>query len=824
MAKNKKKEVQSYLVKYDNVKDYKILWPGDKPGNDTTKKYISITNVALASFVFWLISSVFIFVMLWRPLPYLPFPEYNPFKHFYIIPWLLSWLGEGFDSSYARSYQHFVLSLKSGYEIFGFIGRFIFTVIATVGAAYFGAKLSWRPWGGITHKKGKMLLEREEAYNDLYREFGEMAKYGSTKLIAGASVPFNPMVDTIESLKENRKTKNGFIERPLEAQKTMTIITGGTGRGKTNLIYYLYLTQMVNRIKQFHDRRLIILDTVKGDYQKYFEKKEDYYLIAPQKKMSEHWAIAKDINNGMLAKSFMQGKIPQNEASQEIWNPAATTIGTGCIVLLQNVAPLEWTLGHLSYVLNKTGAELKDDLWNVYPESRQILSGAKETVASVITTLGTYKDDLMEIARLMDGYDTKHHIIYSTAKTLRMPSYLEWLKTEFNKDCKGQGEEQYDKNGMKLKDNSMVISGYRGKGFLNVVSHMNTIEGKKDCWTWKDMVAYIKTLAPENLIPTGDDYSEKIFASILQFHEEWDTIERRKLLSLRDWITNPQTVNEKGLTVSDRAIMIIQPFQDSPSLTKGLIKGMLYVMNKIILGLKDTSKDIQRDITMLIDEFATYNGIEEFVRESFSLWRSKGVDITIALQDFSMLEDIGYSQAFIDFLISNVGNLIIVGHNAGKTSQTMQDMLGERTITKVHKSVGSGGGGKNINTEIQEHQEVVVHSSVFNTLGANIPKGKIKYLYLAGKLNPVYLLEAPLIKYPSFDTGEIQDRLTPNYQPIHHKKLENLLTGYTPKGQGGQVANKEGTVATNQENTFDKKDETEKSEVIEDDASLGRRK
>ena len=817
--KSKKDGVTRYTVKYSKDNDYKVLWPFEKAGSDTTKKYIYSGSALTMGFIFWALASLFIFVMLWRPLPYLPFPETtsNQFKlGAGCISWTLSWLLPLFDNSYARSFNYFLGSAKDGATQLAITFRYFLTLGLTLGAGFYGCYISWTPSGGVTHKKGKELFEKMKAFLDLKAQFGKMVPYGSSKLIVGASVPFNPMVDTIETMK-----KNTYIERPKEIQKTMTIVTGATGRGKTNLLYFLYVSQIVNRIKKYHDRRLILLDTVKGDYQKYFKNKEDYYLIAPQKLQSEHWAIAKDIYNPMLAKSFMQGKIPQNEASQEIWNPAATTIGTGCIVLLQSIAPLEWTMGHLSYVLNKTGAQLKNDLWNVYPECQQILSGAKETVASVITTLGTYKDDLMELARLMDGYDTKHSILYSTTRTLRIPQYLKWLRKEYREmsDIVDQkdGESTEKKEG-DIKDKSMSKPEARGTSFLNIVAHMNS---QYSDWTWGDMVDYIKSKDIRQLLEFGDLYSEKIFANILQFHEEWDKIERRKKLTLCDWLKNPQTVAKDGTTIMDREVLIIQPFQDSPSLTKGLIKGMLYVMNKIILGMPDSS---DRDITMIVDEFATYNGIEEFVRESFSLWRSKGVDIIVALQDFSMLEDIGYSQAFVDFLISNVGSLIIAGHNAGKTSQTMEEMLGERTITKVHKSVGSSAGGKNVSTEIQEHQEVVVHSSLINQLGADIPSGKIKYLYICGKLNPVYVLEVPLIRYPAYDTGVYHPRLTPDYQPIVFKDLNDFYNDFKPQGQGGQKVFKEGTVKSNQESTYDKPDRTETKEDIVEQVFASRRK
>jgi hypothetical protein len=173
----------------------------------------------------------------------------------------------------------------------------------------------------------------------------------------------------------------------------------------------------------------------------------------------------------------------------------------------------------------------------------------------------------------------------------------------------------------------------------------------------------------------------------------------------------------------------------------------MYFTNSIILSDR-FGDDQNRKFLMLIDEFQSYGKIDFFVKRALELYRSRGVSLTVAFQDLSQVDDI-YDKNFVPFITANVGNIFLLGSNAGDTAERLSNLVGKRTINKLHRSKTISDSGVSTSEDWQEHEEVVMSPSQFNTeLGTNLKTKIISYLYLGNMLPNAYILEMPLVYYP----------------------------------------------------------------------------
>jgi hypothetical protein len=116
------------------------------------------------------------------------------------------------------------------------------------------------------------------------------------------------------------------------------------------------------------------------------------------------------------------------------------------------------------------------------------------------------------------------------------------------------------------------------------------------------------------------------------------------------------------------------------------------------------------------------------------------------MQDLSQLVKI-YGQEFVDFVTANTGSLFVLGIQDGFSANKFSELLGEKTIAKLHRSVSHSEGGKSTSIDEQHHQEKVMGANEFNLLGANEATMTITYLALFARQNPAYILTAPILSY-----------------------------------------------------------------------------
>ena len=714
----------------------KYLLPGDKSPLDTTVKTINVTTIVLSSIFIAVVITSLSFLILWNNIPLLPLPPSNqtPFYHLiafwrFVIPYFP--LG---------NYVEYIYQWKNSGDLEYLGWRYLIACILGIVSGIYSIIYLWKPVGGIKHLYGTILLKGKEAYDDLKREFKFLSDKGrGSSLIIGADGNFDPNIHTKENLKEGT-----YIELPEKLRRSHSMFLGGTGRGKTQLIMYLLVSQIYTQIRKGKRVKLMIADTPKGDYDRFFLSK-DVIRINPTEKGGVCWDIAKDINVGLLAEAFWKGKIPPNDADP-IWSNAAIALGTGCMRYLQVVCPNTWNYGMLAHLFSKSGAELEKIVLEHYPEASQILRSAGETLSSVMFNLGTYTTDIVNLARIYDGYDIKKIIKQTTAKSLKNKVYLnsifvDMMETEVLK----QPEVEQSEKDKELHKQMQALIMTKVIMFKGVCLYLNS---NLPDWRWVDFAEFIeqdKNTQANLVLPYLNETEGKIVnnmnfyqhwmlmaSTICYYAKDWDNYEKKDRFSLREWLTNENP---------EKKILLLKPSESYPTLTEGLIKGILYYTNSIILG--DLKDNRTRRFHILIDELQSYGNINTFISPALSLYRSRGVSLHIAFQDMAQIVKI-YGQEFVDFMNSNIGNIFILGVNNGFTANKLSELLGEKKIQKLHRSV-NGEGQRN--EDLQEHDEKVIYANEWNMLGANDATMSINYLYLVANLNPAYILSAPIINY-----------------------------------------------------------------------------
>ncbi len=735
----------------------KYIWSSKDKDLDTTVKKISIPKAMLSGLALFFFVYAIVFFITFSNLAFLPQPQpyVHPFGHIFGFPLLLiQHLFPIIDLDFVETYRISVFKMfKGGYGSYVSI-VYILAIGLGLFAGIWGFIKGLVPSGGVKQVAGKVLLKGKEAYDELKREFTFLSKDGrGARLIIGADKGFNPTTQYIEDMKPGT-----YIELPEKVRRAHSMYIGGTGRGKTQLIYYREVAQIRKRLEHGENIQLMIADTPKGDYSKYFTN-EEMVLIAPHeegKDCGAAWDIAEDLSDALLANKFWQGKIPSSD-SDPIWSNAAIAVATGATRYLQVLTGKNWNYGLLAQVLTTPGHRLDAILSQYYPEAKQILQAAHETLSSVLFNLATYTQDIVQLARIYDGYEYKRPIQQATCKLLYTESGIELIANSLrdnfdeesivNRVLADPNSKQYDAE-KTMKANKIMIELFTGLIRMMNLRFVDS-ETKKPNWSWQDMASQIDDylLAAQmmqqrmgiNISQEELKYWDELVVIIRKFAQKWDEYEDVEKFSIKAWFTGRYSENRKRL--HKRKILILKPSETYPTLTEGLIRGMLYYTNSVILGkLKDSPT---RKVHILIDEFQSYGNIQDFIKPALALYRSRGVSITVAFQDLAQMVQI-YKQEFVDFMNSNIANIVILGVNDGFTANKLSDLFGQKKIRKLHRN--RGGDGK-VSEDYQEHEEKVVYTNIWNKLGANDATRSIYYLNAFAGLNPVYILKAPIINY-----------------------------------------------------------------------------
>jgi hypothetical protein len=728
----------------------KNVLPGDSTPLDTTIKTKHPVSAFVIGLLIAFITTSMLFLMLCKSYP---FPtEKTPLQQLgHYWNFIFGIISQKFQSD-GFGYNAYLLS-RSVKEnvgtdiVYRWIGSLILGIVFGI---YVGIK-SNVAIGGIFHVKGRKLLKDLEAYFELKYIFTKACgKTNGSRLILAVDpgIKFDPRTQTIDDLKPGT-----YLEKPESLETQHTIVVAGTNRGKTQFAQYSKISQLYTRIKRKEKNlKLLLLDTPKLDYSRVIHPKLAY-SIGPHISGSIPWWIAKDLNNRTTAKDFWKGQIPVKEG--EPWGHSAISIGTGLTFYLQVMAPHQWNTGMLVYMLGKPAEEIAPILLEYHPEANQILRSADVTLSGVMFNLGTYSESLLELARIWDGFDIKKLICQATTGALRNPKYIDFVKKEMQNAMTLNTEEKekflWDNNGT-LEDDSKRT----GILFEAACTYLNNTNKK---WVWKDFSKVIEKpfLEHKDLITTLVKSMDKnlvhLFATppsqwvklcsyIHHYSEEWDNFESAEKLSIGDWLVNENP---------DRKILILKPSARNPSLTTGLIRGILYYANKSILGdLNDNSERAENDTRkfhIVMDEFNSIGNVKEFVNDTLAMYRSKGISATVLMQDIAQAEET-YGAMFAQFLTSNTGNIVILGVNAGDTAKKISDMVGKRTIRKLHKSDSYGAGGKSSSHDFQDHDEDVISPDEINSLlGVNQATKMMTYLYIGSGIANAYLLQAPTMGY-----------------------------------------------------------------------------
>lgn len=717
-------------------KEPKAKWmlPGDQQPLDTTVQTVHVGSALAMGLLTAAITTSLILLLSWANYPFFPAPPSDRPPVFHVqafwqfMAGLVSPIFQGEVFRFYRGYLHHLNQISMGDYL---AYRWLLSIIGGLACGGWVFWKSLKPVGGTRHVKGKELLESKTAYRTLKREFNFLCRNGKgSGLVIDADKGFDP---TQPQHYTPQHLKSGsFIEKPEALRRSHSLYIGGTGRGKTQLIYFLEVAQVYQRIRNGEPVKLLIADTPKSDYCKYFHSSH-IYKVSPHEEGGVCWNIAEDLRNPLVANAFWKGKIPV-EGNNPIWSLAAVSVCTGATKVLQVLAPKLWNYGMLAHLLTKTGEELSVIIGEHYPEARQVLNSAGETLASVMFNLGTYTADIIQLGRIHDCYDSKIPIRQASAKALQSPTYLNYIVKDMGNDPLDGANET-----IRLKKASY---------FKGVCLYLNKT---KSDWRWKDFARIIKQPIDEQnecifpfltgsekallMKPAFMDSWKHLCAAVVHHAHEWDSAEGSKRLSIRSWIMSE---NPK------RKVLILKPSESFPTLTEGLIKGILYFANSVILG--DLTDSRTRKFHILIDEFQSYGNIEAFTAPALSLYRSRGVGISLAMQDLAQLVKI-YGQEFVDFITANTGALYVLGIQDGFSANKFSDLLGEKTIAKLHRSVSHSDSSKSTSTDEQHHQEKVMGANEFNLLGANEATMTITYLALFAKQNPAYILTAPILPY-----------------------------------------------------------------------------
>lgn len=728
------------------------IWPGDKRLLDGTQDIVYMGPVIYTSLFFFIIGYGGFFSLFW-----IVFGTHQKGLVSHLWGTIQLQLGGLFSFLQTDFYYSYVRHMLSEIEQ-GNIRRVMFNMsilVSWIGGllgAVLGFKYAYVPMSQTKHHRGMRLVEDREVYEELHREFSMLESSG---LLLGRYEGMNPNDPKLYNPKTRPKD---LIELPEDRRRTHFIYVAGSGRGKTHTIYTHQVVPIYNHIRQGTlPYKLLIVDTPKSDYSKAFYEKH-MVRIAPHEQGAKCWDIAKDLNHSLKAEAFWEGVIPDSDGDK-IWGIAARQVGAGTTTTLINLAPGQWTYGMQAQLLSRNPMFLKMLLNEHYIEAKQVLDSAETTLTSVMFNLGAYTSSFIQLARIYDGYDYKREIKQATAKALKIPEYLEYIFAEM---CFDEDEADMPED---LKKTMAIM-------FNGITREMNKNQPE---WKWKEYAEFLKSKTLEDLIRIADKNVEaglikleeknmggfiKICSTIIARHELWDEIESRGRFSVREWIINDEV---------KKRILVLKPSETYPTLTEPLIRGMLYYINRVILG--EVKDDPKRKFQIIIDELQSNGNIDPFLGPALALYRSKGIGMTLAFQDLSQLNKL-YGEEFVQFLNSNTTNIFVLGVNQGTTATSLSEMLGERTILKLHQSQSFSEGGKSTSQDWQEHQvKVMTPDEVNSKLGVKREFAEIHYLYLGGGMKNAYILRNKLVSYKSRSESKPASWIT---EPPPKKSYEDI--------------------------------------------------
>lgn len=742
------------------------IWPGDSNKLlDPSKPVRYVGSALLMGFLGLAIGLFVSFIALmfvntsWLPKP----PSSKPIVHHfwaYLLA-MLELVYPKLSSSTLDAYRGFMQALPEPQQLAMF-RRWGLTSLAGLSCAVWFFVIGFKPTTGLIHLRGKKLLKGKEAFAELLLAYRLQNPSG---LFIGRFDGYDPRQASFYEQKPS-----DLVELPEDKRRTHAVYIGGTGRGKTQTIITHVVAPIRHYIRQGEPFKLLIVDTPKEDFSRLFRGSE-MLRVGPHTKGSLSWNYSTDLYHPLVAQAFWEGVIPSND-KDPIWSTSARQIATGVTASLIATAPNLWTSGMLAHMLLKDAEQLKPILAEHYPEATQVLRSAEQTLSSVMFNIGAYASSFVQLARIHDGFDLKKPICQATAAALKLPAYLEMVADDLMHGVEADMPES--------------IRQMQGVMFKAITTHLNKIQ---PAWCWIDYGRFLKAhdmdaqlrIAQQTLSqfdlpkfsPANAAGWKKLNSQIVTSAKTWDVIEAKPKLNFRQWLMdeNPET-----------KVVVLQPSEAFPTLTEGLIRGMLFYANSVILAdLKDSKT---RKFQILIDELQSNGNIDPFLGPALQLYRSKGVGLTLAFQDLSQVEKL-YGTEFVSFLTSNVGGIYLMGVNQGTTAEKLSELVGKREVQFRSMSKTTSKDGASFNESIQKDTSQTITADEINTLLGD-KAGEIHYLYLPSGLNPAYLLRNKIIPYEVHYEGKPASWISAKPTVIQWKDMDKYWK--KPKADEGGKA------------------------------------
>lgn len=228
----------------------------------------------------------------------------------------------------------------------------------------------------------------------------------------------------------------------------------------------------------------------------------------------------------------------------------------------------------------------------------------------------------------------------------------------------------------------------------------------------------VKTFCPENFSLVKDMQS-KTTASILvtlksflrpisAFATAWDDCKVPNKFSIKNWL------HGKGIEADKRTI-IVQGNGEVETVQIALTQALISAIKREVTSPRFTDvRPSERRINLFLDEFKQLGKLEGF-STLLEVGRSKGIRLTIALQDIHQLYEV-YGREVANTWLSGFGTFIIGAVKGTETTKYLTEMIGRKRI-KVYSPSYSDGTRSDT---YQEQDRAVISSDKFaRKLGAN---------------------------------------------------------------------------------------------------------
>lgn len=759
------------------------LWPGDSRALDGTRPIVRVGPAIFLGIFGFLFCMGLALLLTWWNIPGLPIPTNERSAWFHVGAMYQMFLGKLLPSFQTTTYRQYAYAIHwwadRGEAPYLFI-RYLIALASAFFGAYYMSRNAWTPVEQFTQVRGRKLLKGKIGFADLKAAFEKQIRTSVAGLIMATDRGFNVM----DPASYGHKAQVIFM--PDAQRRTHFLIIGGTRRGKgvknKETVVQIYehkirqrysptvsfLENLANRLGRAKQKatqqvyKLMIIDTPKGEYAELF-RPSDFVQIAPDEKYSVPHDIAKDL---VLVQDFAQfaaGLIPTND-KDPFWGTAARGMTTGIGAILCKEGGTDWSYNNFAYFKDMPAAELEPYIKKYYPELGPILSMAEQTLSSIIGALATNLMFLNDVARIWDGYDYKKTIHQMSAALLRKKFWLDfYLDRAFPKSklCVNVDEKGNSSTSEEVIHENIFTR-------LILTSHIENLNSSKDKWKWVDLKAMLLQELEQQVIgamgivsneemPVLEDsaifknYHANNIYPILQWAEVWDGYESRERFSIREWMLdeNPR-----------KKIFLLKPSGRFKSQMDGVIRGILLYMTSMVNDkfFKEDKTDVLplRNVHLFCDEFQSLGNLKEFVAPALEMFASKGVTLYISCQSFDQLQDI-YGENFLKFMQGNTGNILVMGMNQGTSAEMISNLVGKKSISKIHmsKTIQESGVSVSMNPQVHDNEPVITPDEINSMLGAK--SNGINYLYLPGNEANAYLLEAPIVKYKKHYTPTAAD-------------------------------------------------------------------